>query len=121
MGRPSKYSAEIQQAANEYIDGGHISEGDVVPTVEGLAYLLELDTATLQRWEGAETADAKAFCGTLDKLKKKQAKMLISSGLDGGFNSNITKLMLANHGYSDKSEQKHTGDITVTKRVIEFV
>jgi len=48
--------------------------------------------------------------------------MLISGGLRGEMNSTITKLMLANHGYSDKVEQAHTSpDGSLAPTRIEIV
>ena len=47
---------------------------------------------------------------TLENIKTKQELMLISGGLKSTFNSTITKLMMANHGYSDKVEQVVTSD-----------
>ena len=38
---------------------------------------------------------------------KMQAVSLINSGLAGEFNSAITKLMMANHGYRERTETDH--------------
>ncbi|MDF7480882.1 DNA-packaging protein, partial [Proteus mirabilis] len=43
-----------------------------------------------------------------DGIMAFQEMKLINSGLAGDFNATITKLMLANHGYSEKQEVDHT-------------
>ncbi|MEN7471298.1 terminase small subunit, partial [Providencia stuartii] len=40
-------------------------------------------------------------------IKTLQENRLINKGLIGEFNPTITKLMLANHGYSEKQEVDH--------------
>lgn len=49
------------------------------------------------------------FLSTLESIKKaEQELLLISGGLGGGFNATIAKLMLTNHGYSDKAQVDNT-------------
>lgn len=43
----------------------------------------------------------------LDDIISTQEQILLNRGLMGAFNSNITKLMLSKHGYSDKQEIDH--------------
>ena len=45
---------------------------------------------------------------TLEAIQTKQEMMLANGGLSGAYNSTITKLMLANHGYSDSVKQDLT-------------
>ena len=49
----------------------------------------------------------KEFSDTLEAIKTVQENKLINKGLTGEFNSPIVKLMLANHGYSEKQEIDH--------------
>ena len=105
-GRPTKYSDEILEKANAYVNGGFASEGDVVPSVAGLSCSLDVARVTLHDW--AETYPE--FSYTLTKCKGVQERMLLSGGLSSTMNSTITKLMLANHGYSDKVEQDVTSN-----------
>lgn len=100
-GRPSKYSEEMQERADDYVRDHH---GDVVPTAAGLACVLDVGKATIYRW----AEEHPIFRDTLGALNAKQEKMLTNGGIDGSYNSAITKLMLANHGYSDKSENVNT-------------
>lgn len=99
LGRPSKY-AESLLKAKEYLLGGYETFGDVVPSVAGLACYLGIS-----RSRAYEYADKNPeFKDTLEAIKTLQENKLINKGLVGDFNATITKLMLANHGYSDKSE-----------------
>ncbi|MDN0012472.1 DNA-packaging protein [Providencia stuartii] len=102
MGRPSKF-AESLIKAKEYLMGGYETVGDVVPSVAGLACYLGVSRSTVQQY-AKENED---FSGTLEAIKTLQENRLINKGLIGEFNPTITKLMLANHGYSEKQEVDH--------------
>ena len=47
------------------------------------------------------------FLDTLELIKSRQEVELINKGLKGEFNASIAKLMLANHGYSEKQTLDH--------------
>ena len=99
-GRPSDYSEEIQSRADAYAEGGFIEAGDVVPSRAGLALELGLSRSTLANWEKFPE-----FLVTLDKIAYLQERISLNGGLRGDLNSTIVKLLLANHGYSDKVQQ----------------
>ncbi|MBT0725422.1 hypothetical protein HH682_13535 [Rosenbergiella sp. S61] len=99
VGRPSKLAESIEKA-KEYLMGGFEAVGDVVPSVAGLACYLGISRSTAQEY----AKDNVEFSGTLEAIKTLQENKLINKGLIGDFNATITKLMLANHGYSDKAE-----------------
>ncbi len=99
-GRPTKYSKEMQALSDAYVEGGYIEAGQVIPSVAGLAIMLRVARETLYNW----SREHDEFLGTLEQLKMWQENALLNSGLDGTFNSTITKLVLTNHGYSDKPE-----------------
>ena len=105
MGRPTKYSQEIQSKANDYVAGGHIGAQDPVPSVAGLACYLEVNKTTLYEWADKYPD----FSDTLEACKARQEKLALMGGLTNEFNSTICKLLLANHGYSDKQQLEHTG------------
>ena len=110
-GRPSKLNDEVIEQALYYIEN-HQDFGDVVPTIEGLAYELHVARSTLYKW--ADEHDG--FSYIFERLKAAQAKKLLSGGLSSELNATITKLMLTKHDYSDKQETdiKTNGkDITV--------
>ncbi|MGK4231240.1 DNA-packaging protein [Providencia hangzhouensis] len=102
MGRPSKF-AESLVKAKEYLMGGYETVGDVIPSVAGLACYLGVSRKTVYEWvkESTDLSD------TLEGILAMQENKLINKGLNGDFNPTITKLMLANHGYSEKQEVDH--------------
>lgn len=104
MGVHSLYSDDMQRKADAYISE-HEGHGDVVPTASGLASHLGVTRSTIYKWR----ADYPTFSDTLERLQAKQERLLISNGLKGDFQPTIAKLMLANHGYSEKSEHQVTG------------
>jgi hypothetical protein len=120
-GRPTLYNSQMQEAADEYVDGfGFDDDGAVkrvgsmkeaVPTVAGLAYRLKVAERTLYNW-GKEH---ESFLQTLSNLQAKQHMMLASGGLTRVYDSAITRLMLANHGYSEKQQVEHSGDLPTIK------
>jgi hypothetical protein len=87
----------LKLSIHEYIEN-HSDYDDLVPSVEGLSYFLNVSRKTIYNW--ADSDDE--ILHTLDRLKTKQAKMLLSGGLSNAMNPTITKLMLSNHGYSEK-------------------
>lgn len=118
-GRPTKYSEEMLEKAKNYLDN-HTLYDDIVPSIEGLAFHLELSPKTLLSWGKDE--DKKEFLRTLDLVRTKQAKLLLSGGLKGDFTTPITKLMLYNHGYSEKVEQDNTSsDGSMRPTVVQLV
>ena len=103
-GRPTKYNKRVLQKAEAYIEQ-HEEHGDAVPIAAGLACYLGVCKRTLYSWAD----DNEEFLHTLDRLNSKQEKVLTSKGLTSEFNSTITKLILCNHGYSDKQESQSNG------------
>lgn len=115
-GRPSKYNAATQKKADGYVT--ELPDGQVVHTVEGLADYLDVHRDTLYAWRDQHPD----FSDTLDRVLKKQAVSLINNGLAGEFNSAIAKLMLANHGYRERSEvDNKSSDGTMTPQKIENI
>jgi len=113
-GRPSKYSDECLVSADEYMENCP----NEVPTIEGLAIYLKVATRTLYYW----SEQHEEFLHTLDKIKEQQKTKLIDNGLNGTFNATIAKLMLANHGFHDKSDNTHSapggGPVQMVERVL---
>jgi hypothetical protein len=104
MARPTSYTQGMQDKADFYVNNGYIEEDDVVPSRAGLSVYLGVSRETLTNWGKAN----KEFLGTLDRLSAIQEKVSLNKGLTGDFNSAIVKLLLANHGYSDKQNIDHT-------------
>ena len=106
-GRPTKYSQEMVDKAQAYLDGEYEQGGKVIPSLCGLARYLGIASSTLDAW-GKDPEKAE-FSGILSEILQEQQTLLLNNGLTGKFNSAITKLALGKHGYSDKSENTHQG------------
>lgn len=103
VGRPSKYNDDLQEKADRYIYDFN-EQGDVVPSQAGLCCWLGISRSTLFEW-GKEYP---LFSSTLEAISVLQENLALNRSLDGGFNSTIAKLLLANHGYSDRQSLDHT-------------
>jgi len=106
MGRPTKYNQEMLEKAKHYLEN-YEEMGDKIPSIDGLAFFLEIHRDTVYDW--AKHEDKKDFSDTLERINNKQKIVLLNKGLSGEFNSNITKLALGNHGFSDKHQQELSG------------
>ena len=102
MGRPTDYNEETVSKVNEYL----ANCPDELPSIVGLAIYLETTTKTVYNW--AKVEGREDFLHTLDKINDAQHNTALNKGLTGDFNATITKLVLANHGYHDKSESEVT-------------
>lgn len=102
IGRPSEL-ADCLVKAKEYLLGDYETFGDVVPSVAGLACYLGKSREAMYEY----ARNNKDFSDTLESIKTMQENKLINKGLTGEFNATITKLMLSNHGYSEKQEIDH--------------
>ena len=103
VGRPSLLTPELKARARAYLEG-FSEQGDVIPSTAGLACWLGISKASVYNY-GEQDAE---FLATLDAIQAKQESLTLNNGMTGVFNSTIAKLVLANHGYSDKVQQDHT-------------
>ena len=103
-GRPSKLTDALIEQAGRYAAKDYRLQGEVIPTIEGLAVFLNVSRSTIYKWKG----ENQEFSDILESLMSMQAKELFSNGLTGDFNPTITKLILTKHGYSDRVEQDVT-------------
>lgn len=101
-GRPTKYTPELIEKALHYLDAYEDEYEDKIPSVAGLSLVLGVRRETLHVW--AKEEGKEQFSNILESINAKQERILISKGLTGEFNSNITKLVLGKHGFSDKQE-----------------
>ena len=104
VGRPTKYNAELQAQADAYLFNW--SERDAVPSRVGLCCYLGISKSTSYEWEAAH----RQFSDTLAAVDTLQEHTAVNKGITGEFNSTIVKLVLANHGYSDKVQQDVTSN-----------
>ena len=121
-GRPTKYNQGILDKTADYI-ANYQKYGDAIPTAQGLTLILDVSDETISNW--GKHKNKREFFGLLEKLKRKQHQALVNGGITGDFNSNITKLVLTKHGYSDRQDNTHAGPlggpIKVEKTCFEFV
>jgi hypothetical protein len=105
-GRPTIYSDKIVEDTKKYLLEGWKKEGDVIPSIAGLSVYLGISRDTIYDWASQE--EKKDFSDILESILSKQERELINRGLDGTFNSNITKLALGKHGYHDRVDSDLT-------------
>ena len=103
VGRPSLYNEQMQAKADDY-KFSYSEQGDVVPSRAGLCCWLGISRSTSYDWEKAHVQ----FMHTLEAISVLQENIALNKSLTGDFNATISKLLLANHGYSDKQELAHT-------------
>ncbi len=101
MARPTKYSEEMVETAEDYIVN-FSGYGDAIPSVVGLAVALETHRDTIYAW--AKEEGKEVFSDIVKRLSTNQERKLLNGGLDNSFNPTIAKLLLGKHGYSDKQE-----------------
>lgn len=101
IGRPSKYTPGLMLKASQYLNIWQ-RLGDAVPSIASLCVYLKITRKTAHLWKHDE--DKADFCYILDTISLIQEKTLINNGLLNYFNSNVVRLMMGKHGYSDKQE-----------------
>jgi len=103
-GRPTKYEDDMPLKLVEYIQA--CIDGEEVPTSAGLGLFIGINRDTVFEWRKKH----QAFSDSYDLMMMFQENEVWQKALKGQYNSNISKLMLANHGYSDKvsTENKNT-------------
>jgi len=101
MARPQEYNEKVLEQTKDYLENFRVY-GDVIPSVAGLALHLNKARSTVYEWRQHE--DKQEFADILHNILSLQEKLLINNGLTGEFNSNITKLVLGKHGYTDKTD-----------------
>ena len=107
IGRPSLLDEELLEKAKHYMIDGYKEIENIVPSVAGLCCYLGVSKSAVYVWSEKSEANLNdpirvEFMDTLDAIQAKQEMLLINGGLSQAFSGTITKLMLANHGYSDK-------------------
>ena len=102
VGRPTEYTPEVLAISNAYLDNFNTEHNHAIPSVVGLAKVLRKSRECLYNW--ARDENKKEFSDILDQINTDQEFELVNGGLNGTLNSNITKLALGKHGYSDKAD-----------------
>lgn len=115
MGRPTKYNADVQAKAEEYV--AKLPSDEVVHSIEGLADYINVSRATVYKWRD----EIEDFSDTVEAVLRKQAKTLMNRGLTGEFSAPITRMMMnVNHGYRERAEVDNLStDGSMTPKSIE--
>ena len=101
-GRPTEYGPDVIEKGLDYLENyANPPHNQQIPTIAGLCKVLNRAKSTVYKW--AEEENKKEFSDLLANLKEIQELGLVNSGLDGTFNSPITKLILMKHGYKEES------------------
>lgn len=114
IGRPTKYSPLILKRTEKYLKTYKKLE-EIIPSIEGLAYFLQIRRSTLYEW--AKDEEKKEFSDIFEALLTLQGKVLLTGGLGGKMNPVISKLILSKHGYKEESKQEHTIDPDLQKLI----
>lgn len=100
-GRPVEYTDDVVNKVNEY---SLICEQEKkLPTRAGLSLYIGINKKTLWEWEKRY----EQLSNALAKFDNLQEDEVLQKGLKGEYNSNIAKLILSNHGYSDKQQTEN--------------
>jgi hypothetical protein len=130
-----KVTAKQLTLTRDYLVNYSEKYEDVIPSMVGLALALDVprhNLTNLKRDPPKPTAKTAAatrqrdMLRLLDKCQDMQHQRLINGSLTGELNSNIAKLALGKHGYSDKQDNTLAGPdggaIPVdTKWTVEFI
>jgi len=110
IGRPSLYTPALLKRARGYLRNFG-RDGSVIPSHRGLARYLNISRDTLYDWRRQE--DKWEFSFIMERVMLVQHELLVSNGLSGKFNANITKLLLTKHGYTFHNKTKSAVKINV--------
>jgi len=107
-GRSSCHEGYLEEA-REYIQGGYEANGEVIPTMSGLAVHLGVARDTVINWAKQESNKHREEWQYISEwLKAVQEVKLINKSLLREFDSTISRLILStNHGYNEKSRVDH--------------
>ncbi len=99
-GRPTLNTPEMVEAAYLYLES-YKDEGDVIPSIAGMAIALGVGRRTLHDWGAVKDSE---FSRILDKCNALQERVSLNGGLSGDMNATIVKLLLGKHGYHDSAK-----------------
>jgi len=114
VGRPTKYSDDLQAQAEEYILS-YEDLGELVPTIVGLAIHLDVTTKTIYNWATEEKPE---FLRIFTRVEQMQHRGLVNGGLAGTFNPAITKMMMTKHGYDEKAKPDESTNLAAALALI---
>lgn len=88
--------------AMNYLRFYDVLYGDRVPTKAGLCRALEVGKTTLYNWCEVHYESIGVI---VEQIMLEKERQTLNCGLDGRFNPNIAKVLLAEDGYGDRSIQ----------------
>lgn len=114
-GRPTVYSKELVDKAQEYLD--NLPEDEVIHSIEGLSLYIGLARSVVYEW--LKRDDREDFKDIVNKILAKQGKTLINKGLDNKFNSRITTVLLSKHDYREAKDINTDVKMNISEKEIE--
>lgn len=102
-GRPTKFSPAVYNQVEQYLSTCG-KENMSLPSIEGLADYIDVDTDTIVEWGKIHPE----FSVAIKKLANKQKQQLIDDGMYGGKEVNAAMaifLLKVNHGMKDITTQ----------------
>lgn len=109
-GRPVEYTEEVVKKLPEYLQW--CKDNESLPKRAGFAVYIGVSKSTLWEWEQKE----RQLSNALKELDSIQENQIIDNALVNKYNAVISKLLLSNHGYSDKSQVDQTVKATVEEK-----
>lgn len=116
-GRPTEYNDNMLLKAHEYLASAHDyvdNEGKFhvkIPKAAGMAIHLGVARSTLYEWAKIHSE----FSDILERMNAMQEDRVIDRAMQGTYNSNIAKLLLGKHGYSEEQHLTHDAGDTLAK------
>lgn len=101
-GRPTKYTEDLLEKAQAYVDMERPTDDEVIPTIEGMAIELGVRRETIHEWVKQE--DKAELSNIVKAMDEKQGRILVNMGLSNKFNPKITTIMLNRHNYREGKE-----------------
>ena len=101
-GQPTLYSELMNINAMVYLFE-YKEQGDVIPSVAGLAVWLSVARSTIYEWGKVHPA----FSDTLEAILAEQNRLALSGGISGAWSGPICKLVLSNHGMVERKQTDH--------------
>ena len=117
-GRPTKCNQQVLRNARHYLNH-YLELCNKIPSIAGMSKHLVIPRETLHIWANDETKWQ--FRYILSKLQAAQECALLDNGLDGTWNSAITKLVLSKHGYTENAGNSGTSvNVTINRDTVQI-
>ncbi len=118
-GRPTEYNDNMLLKAQEYLASAHDyvdNEGKFhvkIPKAAAMALHLGVARSTLYEWARLHPE----FSDILERMNAMQEDRVIDRAAAGIYNSNIAKLLLGKHGYSEEQHLTHDAGSTLAAAI----